>query len=200
MARALDVVGDRWTILILRELLGGAARFQDLHEGLPGIAKNLLTERLRRLESDGIVERVRSHGVTLYALTERGAAARTALEELAFWGAKLDPIAPPQHPRSIRAIAMALHALLAKAGDALPNEGQVVELKIDDEVMQIVLGARSSASVRPTTDADARVRVPRSAMADFLSGQSLDADRFVLVSGDENARTALLRSLGIVPS
>ena len=200
MARALDVVGDRWTILILRELLGGAARFQDLHEGLPGIAKNLLTERLRRLESDGIVERVRSHGVTLYALTERGVAARTALEELAFWGAKLDPIAPPQHPRSIRAIAMALHALLAKAGDALPNERQVVELEIDDEVMQIVLDARPSASVGPITDADARVRVPRSAMADFLSGRSLDADRFVLVSGDQNARTALLRSFGIVPS
>ena len=72
MATALDVIGDRWTILILRELLGGAARFQDLHAGLPGIAKNLLTQRLRRLESDGILERVRSQGVVLYTLTAQG--------------------------------------------------------------------------------------------------------------------------------
>ena len=78
MATALDIIGDRWTLLLLRELLGGAARFQDLYEGLPSIAKNLLTDRLRRLESDGIVRRVRSHNAVLYALTERGTAARTA--------------------------------------------------------------------------------------------------------------------------
>ena len=89
MATALDVIGDRWTILILRELLGGAARFQDLHEGLPGIAKNLLTDRLRRLEADGLVRRVRSHNAALYTLSERGAATRALLEELAFWGATL---------------------------------------------------------------------------------------------------------------
>ena len=58
MATALDFVGDRWTILILRELLGGPARFQDLKDGLPGIAPNLLVERLRRMEGDGIVRRL----------------------------------------------------------------------------------------------------------------------------------------------
>ena len=61
LSTALDFVGDRWTILILRELLGGSARFQELRDGLPGIASNLLTERLRRLESDGIIRRVRAH-------------------------------------------------------------------------------------------------------------------------------------------
>jgi len=95
MATALDVIGDRWTILILRELLGGAARFHELQEGLPGIAKNLLTDRLRRLEGDGIVRRVRSHNAVLYALTERGAAARAAVEALGFWGATLEPVVPP---------------------------------------------------------------------------------------------------------
>src|ERR671919_2537195 len=56
-ARALDVVGDRWTLLIVRELLLGARRFTDLIDGLPGISRNLLTQRLRDLERDGIVVR-----------------------------------------------------------------------------------------------------------------------------------------------
>lgn len=196
MATALDVIGDRWTILILRELLGGAARFHELQEGLPGIAKNLLTDRLRRLESDGIVRRVRSHNTVLYALTKRGAAARTAVEELGFWGATLEPVVPPQHPRSMRAIAMALQALLARAGDALPDVRHVIELEIDDEHVQIVLDARSSASAGPSIDADARIRVPRSTMSDFLLGRSFDKKCFVHISGDKAARTALIRALG----
>ena len=73
VATALDFVGDRWTILILRELLGGSARFQELREGLPGIASNLLTERLRRLEADGLVRQIHAHNSVLYALTEQGA-------------------------------------------------------------------------------------------------------------------------------
>ena len=196
MATALDVIGNRWTILLLRELLVRAARFSDLQEGLPGLAKNLLTERLRRLESDGIVRRVRSHNAVLYALTEQGAAARTAVEELAFWGATLEPIEAPRHPRSIRAIAMALQALLARAGDSLPDARRVVELEIDGEHIQIVLDARPTATAGSSTDADARIRVPRSTMSDFLLGQSLEEERFTLASGDEDARAALLRALG----
>jgi len=200
MATALDVIGDRWTILILRELLGGAARFYELQEGLPGIAKNLLTNRLRRLESDGIVRRVRSHNAVLYALTERGAAVRPAVEALGFWGASLEPVVPPQYPRSIRAIAMALQAVLARAGDALPDARHVIELEIDGEHIQIVLDARPSVTAGPSTDADARIRVPRATMSDFLLGRSFDKKRFVHVSGDKTARTALIRALGTMTS
>ena len=56
-ARALDVVGDRWTLLIVRELMLGPRRFTDLLDGLPGISRNLLTERLRALQGDGVVVR-----------------------------------------------------------------------------------------------------------------------------------------------
>jgi DNA-binding HxlR family transcriptional regulator len=192
MATALDIIGDRWTILILRELLGGAARFHELQEGLPGIPKNLLTDRLRRLESDGIVRRVRSHNAVRYALTERGAAARAAVEELGFWGATLEPVVPPQHPRSIRAIAMALQAVLARA--------HVIELEIDGEHIQIVLDARPSATAGPSTDADARIRVPRPTMSDFLLGRSFDKKRFAHISGNKAARTDLIRALGTMTS
>ena len=198
MATALDVIGDRWTILLLRELLGGAARFHELQAGLPGIPKNLLAERLRRLESDGVVRRVRSHNTMLYALTERGAAARTAVEELGFWGATLEPVVPPQHPRSIRAIAMALQAVLTRAGDALADTRHAVELEIDGEHIRIVLDANPSATAGPSTDADARIRVPRSTMSDYLLGRSFDEKRFALLSGDEAARAALIRALGVM--
>src|SRR5205807_6913257 len=57
LARALDVAGDRWTLLIVRELVLGPRRFTDLIEGLPGISRNLLTERLRALERDGVISR-----------------------------------------------------------------------------------------------------------------------------------------------
>ena len=196
MATALDVIGDRWTILILRELLGGAARFQELQDGLQGIPKNLLADRLRRLESDGIVRRVRSHKAMLYALTETGAAARRAVEELGFWGAMLEPIMPARHPRSIRAIAMALQAVLARAGDALPDAHHVIELEVDGEHIQIFLGPSPSATAGPCTDADACIRVPRPTMSDFLLGRSFDKKRFVHVSGDKAARVALIRALG----
>ena len=61
IARALDVVGDRWTLLIVRELLiGGTLRFGEVQRGLPGIATNLLTQRLRDLETNGVVARARA--------------------------------------------------------------------------------------------------------------------------------------------
>jgi DNA-binding HxlR family transcriptional regulator len=196
MATALDVAGDRWTLLILRELLGGPARFHELEDGLPGIPKNLLTSRLRRLEGDGIVRRVNSHHAVLYALTERGAAIRPTLEELGFWGARLRRVATAEHDRSIRAIAMALQSVLVRAGDALPADRYVIELEVDGEHVEIFLGPRSSVTARLSTDADARIRVPAATMSDFLLGQAFDEKRFVHVSGDRAARTALLRALG----
>lgn len=88
-ARALDVVGERWSLLIVRELLLRDCRFGDLRRGLPGIATNLLTERLRSLERAGVVERVDAPppiGTTLYRLTPRGRDLEPVLRELVRWG------------------------------------------------------------------------------------------------------------------
>src|SRR3982074_2602936 len=62
VAKAAEVLGERWTLLIVRDLITGAHRFTDLQRGLPGISRTLLSERLRRLGSDGLVERRRSEG------------------------------------------------------------------------------------------------------------------------------------------
>jgi DNA-binding HxlR family transcriptional regulator len=93
VAKALDVVGDRWNLLIVRELLlRGRCRYTDLLDGLPGIATNLLADRLRDLEHVGIVSREDAPppvATTLFALTERGTELRPVLRELGKWGAPL---------------------------------------------------------------------------------------------------------------
>lgn len=93
VARALDVVGDRWTLLIVRELLlKGACRFTDVKNGLPGIATNLLSSRLRDLEEAGLVSREDAPppiATALYDLTEDGRELEPVLRALGLWGLRL---------------------------------------------------------------------------------------------------------------
>jgi DNA-binding HxlR family transcriptional regulator len=90
IARALDLVGDRWTLLVVRELLlQGACRFTDLKNGLPGIATNLLSSRLKELEEAGLVVREDAPppvATVLYSLTDRGLALEPVLKTLGLWG------------------------------------------------------------------------------------------------------------------
>jgi DNA-binding HxlR family transcriptional regulator len=98
VAKALDVIGDRWNLLIVRELLlRGRCRYTDLLHGLPGIATNLLVDRLRDLEQAGVVSREEAPppiAATLFRLTPRGEELRGVLMELGRWGALLmaDPM------------------------------------------------------------------------------------------------------------
>jgi DNA-binding HxlR family transcriptional regulator len=92
VAKSLDVIGDRWTLLILRELLlQGPCRYTDLANGLPGIASNLLSDRMRSLEEAGLVRREAAPppvAATLFHLTERGRATEPILAAMARWGAE----------------------------------------------------------------------------------------------------------------
>lgn len=93
LAKALDVVGDRWTLLIVRELfIRGGSRYTDLRHGLPGIATNLLVDRLRELEEAGIVRREEAPppvATTLFHLTDRGRALEPVIRALGVWGGPL---------------------------------------------------------------------------------------------------------------
>jgi DNA-binding HxlR family transcriptional regulator/putative sterol carrier protein len=91
LARTLDVAGDRWTLLIVRELGPGPRRFTDLVEGLPGISRKLLTERLRELERDGIVARQElppPAARQVYELTDDGRDLAKAMAPLIAWGVR----------------------------------------------------------------------------------------------------------------
>ncbi|WP_068031473.1 winged helix-turn-helix transcriptional regulator [Nocardia mexicana] len=91
-SRALDVVGDRWSLLVIRELCSGPRRYSDLFADLPGISTDVLAARLRDLERDGVLTRHRAgpRGATAaYELTPEGAALRPVLEALSAWGTPL---------------------------------------------------------------------------------------------------------------
>jgi DNA-binding HxlR family transcriptional regulator len=89
IARALDVVGERWALLVVRELLLGAQRFSDLRRALPGASTNMLTDRLRELEGHGVVHRriwPPPAASSVYELTERGRDLEPTLDALGAWG------------------------------------------------------------------------------------------------------------------
>lgn len=109
IARALDRIGDRWTLLILRDLHAGPARFSDLQNGLIGIAANLLTDRLNKLTDDGLISRrISTHGVALYELTETGKRTSGVLFELAVIGGHFPPQGETVTPGNFRSIAVTL--------------------------------------------------------------------------------------------
>jgi DNA-binding HxlR family transcriptional regulator len=92
IAKALDVVGDRWTFLIIRELLfRGACRYTDLKDGLPGIASNLLADRIRELEAAGLIRREEAPppvATTLFHLTDAGGELAPVLDAIGQWGVR----------------------------------------------------------------------------------------------------------------
>jgi DNA-binding HxlR family transcriptional regulator len=131
LARALDVVGDRWNLLIVRQLLIGPARFGELREGLPGIATNLLTDRLRDLESAGVVARRLSDeaNAITYALTDWGAQLREPIYAMIRWSTPLMIRGPEGDSFRADGLLLALPALLSARvpGDRPTTVGIVVD-------------------------------------------------------------------------
>jgi DNA-binding HxlR family transcriptional regulator len=116
VARALDVIGDRWALLVVRELLFGPRRFAQLRAGLPGISPNVLAQRLRDLTDAGVVTRDRlgpPASVPVYQLTSRGRALEPVLLELGRWGSQR-PVAA-DHELSAAALLVALLTLFDPA-------------------------------------------------------------------------------------
>ncbi|HEU4361027.1 MAG TPA: helix-turn-helix domain-containing protein [Mycobacterium sp.] len=115
LARALDVIGDRWNLLIVRELLFTPARYQELCAGLPGVATNLLADRLRDLEAAGVVERRLSDDgrAITYALTAWGAQLREPIEGLIRWSTPLMIRGPEGDTFPAGGLPVALSALFS---------------------------------------------------------------------------------------
>jgi DNA-binding HxlR family transcriptional regulator len=138
LARALDVVGERWSLLVVRELLVGPARYGQLAAGLPGIASNLLADRLRRLEGAGVVERRLDPGRNgaVYALTPWGEGLREAVDALVRWSAPLMAPGPGEDAFDCRWLAVALRALLR---DRIASKPVTVGLEVDGTLLAVHL-------------------------------------------------------------
>jgi DNA-binding HxlR family transcriptional regulator len=191
LARALDTVGDRWSLLIVRELLLGPLRYSDLMASLGGIATNLLANRLRSLESSGVIERqLGQPGGVVYALTPWGTALREAIDSLVRWSSPLMVSGPDGDSFQPHWLAVALPALLTGRTAQPPAElgievpGSFMTLRIDEDGPHVTV----QPDRRPNTilNADGEVVLGLAAGAitidQALSAASVQGDRRVLTT------------------
>jgi DNA-binding HxlR family transcriptional regulator len=202
VAKSLDVVGDRWTLLIVRELvLRGPCRYTDLRNGLPGIATNLLADRLRELEQAGVIARENAPppiATALFHLTPRGEELRPVLDGLFRWGLPLMIEQKPGDAVQSHWLAGALEETLT---DHSPEQPPVeIEVRTGDQPIVIrthdgVIGA----SVGAASDPDATLTgEPRPIMGLLLGVLELEAAQAAGVSFDGDPK-ALARIRGGFP-
>jgi DNA-binding HxlR family transcriptional regulator len=185
LAKALDLVGERWALLVVRELLLGPKRFTDLLDGLPGVSTNVLATRLRQLERAGVVERAQlppPAASSVYELTAYGRGLEPAVAALGRWGAA--SLGSRERAQVLRShwLALALKAFFhAEAAVGLSREYEVrlaegeFRLALSDGSLQVVFGPAEAADLVLEADDEALVGV--------LAGQ-LDASALTLVEGD----------------
>jgi DNA-binding HxlR family transcriptional regulator len=156
LALALDAIGDRWSLLIVRELLTrpDGARYTDLREGLPGVATNLLADRLRDLETGGVVRREEPRppvATPVFRLTDRGRALLPAIEALAVWGGERVPTTDADAEFRTRWMVIPIEAMLT---DGRPDEPPVtIAIRTGDEPLAVSVGG---GDVRASTAAHDR--------------------------------------------
>jgi len=212
LAKALDVLGDRWTLLIVRELmLRGPSRYTDLRNGLPGIATNLLSERLRELKDAGVVAREEAPppvATTLFSLTPRGQALRPVLDELGAWGVPFMVEGPaPDDAFRGRWLAWPAERFLTDADPDAPPVS--VELRAGDGdgadpvVVETVEGAVRARPAGAGEQPDAVLSGSPHAILGLLSGQIDVAEarrRGVRIDGEERVLARLRPAAALASS
>jgi DNA-binding HxlR family transcriptional regulator len=193
VSRALDVVGDRWALLVMRELQLGPKRYTDLLDGLPGIGSSVLSTRLRDLETAGVVtkrELPAPTRVTVYEPTDAGKALGPVLLALGEWG---ESHGRPSG-RGDLARAGWILAPLARASGKVPS-GAICELRVGDEVFRASAGADGVAiRAGEAEDPDAVVTLSVGDLRALVSGSTSARGR-ARVDGDARTANALLRAL-----
>lgn len=186
VARALDAVGDRWTLLIVRELLGGSRRYTDLHADLPGVSTDMLASRLKDMERDGLVTRRRlapPGAAYVYELTDRGRALLPALTALADWGAPA--LAEKRPTDAVRAHWFAV-PLLARLAKHFTDGVGVVDIALDEGEFHVLLAADGAGYAEgPAEQPDIRLCMDTETCVDIAY------DRLSLAQGIESGRIAV---------
>ena len=137
IARGLDVAGERWALLVVRELLLGPKRFTDLREGLPNVSPDVLAQRLRELERSGVVRRRKlppPASARVYELTERGAELEPVLHALGRWGSRV-PLRDEPAQLSPDALAVALKTMFDPMAAA--DRDGVYELRFGEHAFTV---------------------------------------------------------------
>ncbi len=201
IARALDIVGDRWTLLIVRELLlQGPCRFTDLKNGLPGIAANLLSTRIKELEQAGLIQRADAPppvATTLYSLTENGLALEPMLKTLGLWGLQYMTDERPEDAFRARWLAYAPSWFTTDADpDAPPATIQLIAGG-EHAVVELRAG-QVHTRIGEVADPDLTLDGPPRAVLGLLVGM-VDLDTATQLGLSAQGRRDVLRRLRPVP-
>ncbi|MBF5001522.1 transcriptional regulator [Nocardia sp. BSTN01] len=209
VARALDIVGERWALLVVRDLLLGPKRFNDLLDGLPGVSPNVLSQRLRELTECGVVQRrdlpppVR---VRLYELTEWGLGLEPILLNLGRWGSRAP--AQPEGDLGVDSLLLSIKASFesARCGEL----GDVYEMRIDNTtyLAEITHGSirisRNAASETPDATLTATLETLRAIWDGRITPSTALRSGALHLDGDEQAGQRLFElisaSIGTAPS
>lgn len=199
LSYALDAIGERWTLLIIRELLTGPRRFKDLIDGLPGISTNLLSERLKSLEQQDILRRrvlPPPAGSTVYELTDFGQALEKSVLELGKWGSRLLPssmegLAMP----SLGAAALAIKAFFHPEQAAGVNE--TYELHLGNEVLQVqvhdgLLTIKQGQTMKADVVFHTEMQIFIGLFAGQIKPEEAVAGGLIRIDGDPQALTRFL--------
>lgn len=206
LAAALDVLGERWTLLIVRELLTGPCRYNELLANLPGIGTNLLADRLKFLAEEQVIRQRPQQGAKtrMYELTEQGESLRPAVLALARWG--LGMLASPEAEEFVRPKwgVLAVEAMIDPVQVAEHGRDELYEFRLDDEVFHIEVAGgevkvlHGKAPRQPAlvvnTDAVTFVEIG----AGRLNPLEATLTRRVVMEGDPDAVLRCSRLLGLM--
>lgn len=203
VARGLDIIGDRWALLIVRDLLVGPQRYKDLLAGLPGIGTNLLATRLRELEQEGIVERAvlpPPAGSTVYQLSEAGQALEPVIFAIGRWGSRFlsekresDTLVPRAYFVAIRSRFRPEFAVeLAEA----------YELRVDEHVFEVLVKdgrctTREGGSINPDAVITLGVETLDALLLHGLPPRDAIADGRITMTGDPSLLERFVRMFAI---
>lgn len=190
IARALNLIGERWALLVARELLFGPKRFTDLRAGLPTASQNVLSHRLKELEESGILTRRKlgpPAGAWVYELTERGYGLRPVIIELAKWGCH----APTASSAHLSVAALMLAMLTTYSGGMSGS----FELRVSGECFRaVVSGSRIDIEPGRADRPDAVIETDAGTLRGIIFGGRAVTDE--VVSGDKRSAA---RFLGLFP-
>jgi DNA-binding HxlR family transcriptional regulator len=188
---ALNVVGERWSLLIVRDLLLGPRRYSDLQTGLGGIGTDILAARLRTLQAQGIVRQAGDGRARRYELTSSGQALRPALMELARWGA--DRARLPADPADIRP-RVPLTSLFIGATGIPRRANGAYEVRLEGEVVRIAV-SEGEVHAAPDSEPDTTIDLTFPGLRMLIlgaAGGDIHAQGGAAIDGDHRRAYALL--------
>jgi DNA-binding HxlR family transcriptional regulator len=190
MARAHELLGGRWTLLVVRELLCGSTRFNDIRRGIPRISRTMLSERLQALTLAGAIARVDGEHGPEYALTEAGRELMSLVAALGVWGQRWLPRHPVAEDIDLDPVLIDMQRRVCF--DALPKEPIVVRFEIARNQPRFMLLKAAEASVctqNPGFPEPLRVKSPLAALVAWWRGDATFAEAQRMGLSIEGPRT-----------